>query len=102
MSTITSLSLVAGSKATIPLVFSNQSGFSFPAPASGGTVTVDNPAIVTPSLSPDGTMLTILAVADGSANVTYTDGTVTATLPTTVSAAVLSSVGFGQPQISSQ
>lgn len=72
--------------ATVPLKFTDAAGTVVPAP-TGGSAAVDNPAIVTVTLAVDDTSIAITSVAEGTATITYTNGTITAELVVTVTVA---------------
>jgi hypothetical protein len=89
------LTLPTNLTATIPLLFTNQVGLPIAAPA-GGSVSVDNTAVATAALTADGSSITATPVADGTANLSYTNGALSATLAINVVTPAASSVSFGQ------
>lgn len=89
------LTLPANLTATIPLLFTNQVGLPIAAPA-GGSASIDNTAIATAALSADGSSITVTPIADGTANLTYTNGALSATLAISVVIPQPSAVSFGQ------
>lgn len=90
------LTLPTNLTATIPLLFTNQVGLPIAVPAGGG-VSIDNAAVATAALSADGSSITVAPVADGTANLTYTNGTLSAALSIGVVTPAASAVSFGQP-----
>ncbi len=87
------ITLPDDAKATVPLVFADAIG-SHTHPPAGGTVTSDNPAVATAALSADGGLVEITSVADGVANVAYSNGSLSATLQVTVQAPTPTAVDF--------
>lgn len=72
--------------ATVPLIFTDATGATVPAP-TGGSVTVDNSAVVTVTLAVDDTSIAITGLTEGTATIAYTNGSITATLVVTVAVA---------------
>jgi len=89
------LTLPTNLTATIPLLFTKEVGLPIAAPAGGG-VSVDNATIAAAVLSADGGSIEVTPVADGTANLTYTNGTLSAALAISVVTPAASAVSFGQ------
>jgi hypothetical protein len=85
--------------ATVPLTFKDSFGKPATVPP-GGSVSTSDPSIITAALSADGSAVEITTVADGSATVSYVNGTMTASADVTVSDPVAASVEFGDAVIS--
>lgn len=81
-----SFSMPLSTIATVPLIFTDATGATVPAP-TGGSATVDNSAVGTVTLAVDDTSIAITGLTEGTVTVTYTNGTITATLVVTVATA---------------
>jgi hypothetical protein len=79
--------------ATVPLIFRDGTQ-AVHAPATGGAVAVDNPAVATAELSPADDSVLITAMGDGDCTVTYTNGGLSDTLTVHVQAPAPTAVEF--------
>ncbi|HVH77171.1 MAG TPA: hypothetical protein VM755_19825 [Stellaceae bacterium] len=88
-----SLNFADDDVATVPLVFKDQNGVVH-APPTGGTAASDNSAVATAALSADGGSVVITPVADGSCNVSYSNGALSDSISVTVSPPAPTSVAL--------
>jgi type IV pilus biogenesis protein CpaD/CtpE len=77
-----------------PIVWVDQVGRSIAAPA-GGTVSIDNSAVASAALSADGSEITVTPASAGTANLVYTNGSVSLPAQVVVVTPTPSSAGFG-------
>jgi hypothetical protein len=87
------LTLPDDQKANVPLIFKDAIGVVH-APPSGGSVVSDNEAVATASVAADDASVDIVSVADGTCNVTYTNGSVSDTIAVTVATPTPTSVAL--------
>ena len=88
-----SITLPDDQEVVLPLIFKDAIG-AVHAPASGGSVSSDNTAVATVTLAADDQSITVVSVADGTCNVTYTNGSLSDTLAVTVAAPTPTSVSI--------
>jgi hypothetical protein len=80
------------------IVWVDQVGRAIPSPA-GGTVSIDNSAVASPTLSADGNEITVTPLAAGTANLVYTNGSVSLAAQVVVVSPVPSSASFGDASL---
>ena len=88
-----SITLPDDQEVTVPLKFADAIG-AVHAPATGGTASSDNTAVATVTVAADDQSVLIVSVADGTCNVTYTNGSLSDTLAVTVAAPTPTSVAL--------
>jgi hypothetical protein len=88
------LTLPNNATMTVGLKFFDSLKQPISAPKTPGMIEVDNTSICTAQLSTDGSSVVITPVAAGTANITYTDGSIMASDSVTVAEPALASVTF--------
>ena len=91
---VASLNVPSDASAKVPLIFKDDAHLQRPAPAAGGSVSSNNPAIATAAVPPDNASVVVSAVTVGECDISYSNGAMSAQLHVVVVTPVATEVEF--------